>query len=181
MSENKNTSQVQALVAEIKDGLSQCISSRKDEVRVMQAMLSDPTYEVQVYDKNGPSAVYSPCQDFRSMCASVIASAAKVTGAEAESMMSDYSVSKAEATSMVNISKEFINTFLQTGRKLPLGGRADSDISLSSKHIPAKVRSCPHKVGVNEDGTNMYTRNPTTVAAHSSIRVYSPCPSWVTE
>lgn len=172
-------SQVEQLVEEIKNGLGQCISSHKDEVRVMQAMLSDPTYEVQIYGKDGPTETYNPCKDFRSMCSSVIASTARVSLAEAESMMNDYSVKKSEASSMINISKEFVNTFLQTGRKLPLGARESSDIAISLKHIPAHTRSCPHKVGVNDDGSNRYARNPTTVGAHDSIRVYSPCPSWV--
>jgi hypothetical protein len=145
----------------------------------MQAMLSDPSYEVQIYSKDGPTDTYNPCNDFRSMCSSIISSAARVSASEAEAMMSDYSVKKNEAASMVNLSKEFINTFLQTGRKLPLGGRETSDVALRAKHIPSKVRPCPHKVGVNEDGTNRYDRNPTTVGAHDSIRVYSPCPSWI--
>ena len=173
-------SQVEMLVKEIKDNLSQCNSSRKDEIRVMQAMLSDPTYSVQVYDKSGPTGeVYNPCQDFRSMCSSIISNAARISAAEAESMMSDYTVKKNEATTMVNVSKEFMSLYLDTGRKLPLGGRETSDISMSRKHVPAKVRPCPHKVGVNEDGTNRYDRNPTTVPAHDSIKIYSPCPSWV--
>lgn len=172
-------SQVEQLVNEIKTGLGQCSSSRKDETRVMQTMLSDPTYEVQVYGKDGPVETYNPCKDFRAMCASIIATAANVSSVEAESMMNDYEVKKNEATAMINISKEFINTYMQTGRKLPLGARETSDISISAKRIPARVRPCPHKVGVNEDGTNRYARNPTTVGAHDSIRVFSPCPSWV--
>ena len=176
---SENMSQVDSLVEEIKRGLSQRSASRKDEVRVMQAMLSDPTYEVNVYGKEGVVDTYNPCKDFRSMCASIISSAARVSGAEAESMMSDYSVKKNEASSMVNISKEYINTYLHTGRKLSLGGREKSDISLSLKEVPAKVRPYPHKIGINEDGSNMYSRNPTTVEAHESIRVQAPCPSWV--
>lgn len=172
-------SQVELLVKEIKTGLGQCSSSRKDEVRVMQAMLSDPTYEVQVYGKDGPVETYNPCKDFRGMCASIISTAAHISSTEAENMMNDYDVKKSEATSMVNLSKEFLNTYMHTGRKLPLGAREASDISLSIKHVPARVRPCPHKVGVNEDGSNRYSRNPTTVGAHDSIRVYSPCPSWV--
>lgn len=175
--ENKN--QVSALVDEIKKGLSQRSASRKDEIRVMQAMLSDPDYEVSVYDKNGVIDSYNPCKDFRSMCSSIIANTARVSSAEAESMMEGYNVKKAEAASMTNISKEFINTYLQTGRKLPMGGRAMSDVSLSLKEVPAKVRPCPHKIGVNEDGSNMYARNPAVVEAHESIRVQAPCPPWV--
>ena len=177
MSQNANT--VTNLLNEISTNLSQTSSSRKDEIRVMQAMLSDPSYAVSVYGRDGVEETYNPAEDFRSMCASVISHAAKVPAAEATQLMDGYAVSKAEATSMVNISKEFVNTFLKTGRKLPLGGREMSDISISQKHIPAHVRPCPHKVGVNEDGSNRYSRNPTSVGAHDSIKVYSPCPSWV--
>lgn len=171
--------ELNTLIDEIKKNLSQRSASRKDEMRVMQTMLSDPSYEVNVYGKEGIVDTYNPCKDFRSMCSSVISNTARVPIAEAESMMNDYTVKKNEASSMVNISKEFINTYLHTGRKLPLGGREMSDISLSLKEVPAKVRPCPHKIGVNEDGSNMYSRNPTTVEAHESIRVQAPCPSWI--
>lgn len=170
---------VNELVEEIKSGLSQRSASRKDEVAVMQAMLNDPTYEVTTYAKEGPVGTYNPCKDFRSMCSSIISSAARVPASEAETMMDSYTVKKAEATSMVNVSKEFVNTFLHTGRKLPLGGRERSDISLSLKEVPETIRPCPHKVGINEDGSSRYSRNPTTVGAHEAIRVHAPCPSWV--
>ena len=176
MSENPT---VKGLLTEISGGLSQVSSSRKDEIRVMQAMLSDPSYEVTIYGKDGPEGTYCPTTDFRSMCASVIANAAKVPTAEAEQLMSDYVVRKGEATSMVNISKEFVNTFLQTGRKLPLGPRETSDVSWSLKKVEASTRLYPQKVGVNDDGSDSYSKAPTTVPAHESVRVHAPCPPWV--
>ena len=168
MSEISTNPTVKGLLDEISSGLSQVSSSKKDEVRVMQAMLSDPSYEVNVYSKEGVVGTYNPTNDFRHMCASVISNAAKVPMAEAEQLMTDYSVKKSEAESMVNVSKEFVNTFIQTGRKLPLGAREKSDVSLSIK-----------KVGVNDDGTDRYSKTATTIPAHESVRVYAPCPSWV--
>lgn len=176
MSENASVKQ---LLKEISDGLSQVSSSRKDEVRVMQAMLSDPTYEVTIYGKDGPEGTYNPTNDFRGMCASIISNAAKVSSAEAEQLMDGYNVKKSEASSMVNISKEFVNTFLHTGRKLPLGAREKSDVSLSLKDVKAGTRLYPMKVGVNDDGSDRYSKTPTVVPAHESIRVHAPCPSWV--
>ena len=41
---------------------------------------------------------------------------------------------------MINISKQFIHTYLETGRKLPLGGREKSNISLVNKTIPETVK-----------------------------------------
>ena len=80
---------------------------------------------------------------------------------------------------MVNISKEFFNTFLQTGRKLPKGAREKSDVSQSQKKVAPSTRLYPQKVGVNDDGTPKYSKAPTTVAAHEAIRVHAPCPPWV--
>ncbi len=170
---------VKGLVNEIKTGLSQTSSSHKDEVRVMKAMLNDPSYEVSVYSKDGVVDTYNPCKDFRAMCSSIVSSAAKVPQAEAANMMESYEVKKSEAASMVNISKEFVNTFLHTGRKLPMGAREKSDVSLSLKMVAPSTRLYPQKVGVNDDGSARYSKSPTTVPEHEAIRVHAPCPSWV--
>lgn len=170
---------VKGLVNEIKTGLSQTSSSHKDEVRVMKAMLNDPSYEVSVYSKDGVVDTYNPCKDFRAMCSSIVSSAAKVPQAEAVNMMESYEVKKSEAASMVNISKEFVNTFLHTGRKLPMGAREKSDVSLSLKMVAPSTRLYPQKVGVNDDGSARYSKSPTTVPEHEAIRVHAPCPSWV--
>lgn len=170
---------VKTLLEEISSNLSQKSSSKKDEIRIMQAMLNDPTYEIDVYGKDGVESTYNPAKDFKGMCSSVISHAAKIPMEEANHLMEDYQVSKSEASSMINISKEFVNTFIKTGRKLPLGPRENSDISLSHKKVEATTRSYPQKIGVNDDGTDKYSKTPTTVPAHDSIRVHAPCPSWV--
>ena len=170
---------VTALIKDINENLKQTSSSRKDETAVMQAMLNDPGYEVNIYGKDGIEGTYNPTNDFRAMCASIISNAAKVPMAEATQLMSDYNVRKSEATSMVNISKEFVNAYLHTGRKLPLGAREKSDVSLSIKKVDATTRMYPQKVGVNDDGSDRYSKTPTTIPAHESVRVHAPCPSWV--
>ena len=92
------------LIADIKKNLTQKNASNKDEVAVMQAMLSDPSYEVTVYKKDGPVGTYNPCKDFRGMCASIIENTTKIPAAEAQAVMENYTVKKAEASSMVNVS-----------------------------------------------------------------------------
>lgn len=170
---------VKELIADITDNLSQTSASNRDEVRVMQAMLNDTDYQVSVYGKDGIVGEINPATDFRNMCASVMSNAAKIPMAEANQLMADYSVKKSEAEAMVDISKEFINTYLQTGRKLPLGAREKSDISLSIKHNPASIRTYPMKVGVNEDGSDRYAKQPTSVPAYDSLKVHAACPPWV--
>lgn len=167
------------LISEIKSNLSQTSSSQKDEVRVMKAMLNDREYKVGVYGKDGLESTYCPADDARQMMAGVLSSAAKIPQSEAEKLMENYEFKKSDATSMINISKEFTNTFVQTGRKLPLGGREKSNISLSIKEVEATTRSYPKKVGINADGSARYEKAETKVGAHQSIKVHASCPSWV--
>ena len=63
--------EVRAIVKDIKDNLSQKSSSLKDEVKVMQAMLNDKGYAVDVYGKDGKTGeTYSPSADARNMITS---------------------------------------------------------------------------------------------------------------
>lgn len=172
-------SAVDQLVKEIKDNLSQVSSSTKDEIRVMQAMLNDTNYEVGVYGNSGLKETYNPAKDFRGMLSSVIASTAKISKEEANSLVSEHEVTKAEATSMVNVSKEFVNTYLGTGRKLPFGGREKSNIALSGKDVAATTKTYPKKVGVNEDGSGRYETAERKVPAHTTAKVHASCPDWV--
>lgn len=172
---------VKDLVKEIHDGLKQKNSSQKDEVRVMQAMLNDTSFKVGVYGKDGKEGEYCPAEDFKSMASSIVASAAKINKKEAEEIISTYEVSKAEASSMVNISKEFINTYLDTGRKLPLGGRETTNFALVARQVEEKTKPCPKKVGVDESGNPIYDTPIKTIPAHTGLKAYSSCPSWMSK
>lgn len=172
-------STVQSLVNEIKEGLSQVSSSTKDEVRIMQAMLNDTEYEVGVYGASGLKETYNPAKDFRSMLSTVVSSTTKISKEEAASLVNDHEVTKAEATSMVNVSKEFVNTYIATGRKLPFGGREKSNIAISGKEVKETVKTYPKKVGVNEDGTGRYESGERKVPSHITAKVYGSCPDWV--
>ena len=172
-------STVQNLVKEIKDGLSQTSSSTKDEIRVMQAMLNDTEYEVGVYGNTGLKETYNPAKDFRGMLSGVVASTTKISKEEAAALVNDHEVSKSEATTMVNVSKEFVNTYIATGRKLPFGGREKSNIAISGKEVEETTKTYPKKVGVNEDGTGRYESGERKVPAHFTAKVYGSCPDWV--
>ena len=172
-------SAVLGLVKEIKDNLSQVSSSNKDEVRVMQAMLNDTEYEVGVYTNAGLKETYNPAKDFRSMLSGIISSTTKISKDESASLVSSYEVSKSDATSMVNVSKEFVNTYIGTGRKLPFGGREKSNIAISGKEVKETIKTYPKKVGVNEDGTGRYESGERRVPSHITAKVYGSCPDWV--
>lgn len=169
---------VKELVKEIRSNLSQVSSSQKDEVQVMRTMLNDREYKVDVYGKDGKEGEYCPSDDARSMISSVISSTTKISAAEAVKLANEHEFTKSEATSMIGISKEFINTFVETGRKLPLGGRKDSNVALAVKDVETANRTYPKRVGVNEDGTARIEKATVKVPAHKSIKVFGPCPNW---
>ena len=67
------------IIADIKGNIKQVSSSQKDEVRVMQAMLNDTSFEVGVYSNAGKVDTYNPAKDFRSMQSSIVSSVAKIS------------------------------------------------------------------------------------------------------
>lgn len=169
---------VKELIKEIQDTHKQVSSSQKDEVKIMQAMLNDETYEVGVYNKSGQIGTYNPAKDFRTMQAGIVASVAKIPKDEAKNLVSAYEVTKADATAMVGISKEFVNTYLDTGRKLSLGGREKSNFALSMREIPDTEKTYQRR---HDDGKGNITWEPgkKVIPAHKGLKARSSCPSWV--
>ena len=146
----------------------------------MNAMLNDPEFKVDIWGRNGIEGQYCPYDEARSMVANIIKDTTKITSQEASDLASKYKFGKQESRVMIDISKEFINTYIETGRKLPLGGRADSNISIAKKVKEARNNTFPKKVGVNNDGTDRYeTVDQGIIPAHGSLKVYSPAPSWL--
>jgi hypothetical protein len=170
----------------IKKTVSQNSSSKKDEVRVMQAILNDKEYKVGVFGKDGEVEKYCPSDDARSMSASIIASTTKISKDEAAKLAEEHDFSRSEAESMVGISKEFVNAYVKTGRKLPLGSREDMNVGLSLKTVEGKTRSYPKWTGatesyVDEDGTTkerkVYEHPEVTTQGYNSLRVHGSCPA----
>lgn len=153
---------VKELIEEINKTRTQTSASAKDETRVMRAMLNDPTYKVDVYGKTGIEGQYCPYEESRTMIANIIKSTTKINAKEAEDLANAYEFGKQESTIMVGLSKEFVNTYIETGRKLPLGGREHSNISIAKKVKPEKA---------SDSGK--------VTPSHNGLKVYSGCPSWL--
>ena len=161
---------VSEVISNINTNLSQKSASHKDEVMVMRAMLNDPNYSVDVYKNDGTTTPYCPGQDFKRVVTNVVSTVTHIPKKEAQELVDNYEFTKADAESMVNVSKEFVNSYLQTGRKLPLGGRYNSNIELLWKDIPEKETPIPNKQGM---------RSSVTIPAHGGIKVFQRCPKWV--
>ena len=174
---------VKELVKSIDKNRTQASSSKSDEISVMRAMLNDDTYEVKVFSESKgeiTTTTYSPYNDARELITNIISDATSISKSEASELSKSYEFGKQAASIMVNLSKEFINTYLDTGRKLPLGGREKSNISIKQRVKEETISSYPIKVGVNADGTDKYDRvTGEKIPEHNSLKVYSSCPSWL--
>lgn len=170
---------VRDLINEINTTRTQTSASAKDENRVMRAMLNDPTFVVGIYGRSGLEGTYCPYEEARALVTNIIKETTKIPTKEAIELADNYEFGKQEANIMIGLSKEFINTYLETGRKLPLGGRKDSNISISKKIKKERTGGYPQKVGVNSDGSDKFVENPNSIPEHGSLKVYSQCPSWL--
>ena len=167
---------VNELLADIQENHKQVSSSQKDEVRIMQAMMNDTSYEVGVYNKSGKIADYNPAKDFREMQRNIIASVTKIGKDEAAKLVEGYEATKSDATTMVNISKEFVNTYLSSGRKLPLGGREKANFALSEKIVPTTEKTYQRRI-VGANGEFTWEPGKKVIPEHKGLKAKSSCPS----
>ena len=123
---------VKEVIENINASRSQVSACAKDETKVMMAMLNDPTYKVDVYGRNGVEGVYCPYEEARTMVSNIIKDTTKINRNEANELANNYEFDKQNAVIMTGLSKEFINTYIQCGRKLPNAISAQNiDILLS--------------------------------------------------
>lgn len=166
-------------INDIKSNLKQRSASTKDEVTIMQSMLNDKDYSVEVYRKNGKNYLFCPAKEFRTMISGIVSNTTKINKEEATALVESYDFKRNEAQTLIDVSKEFINTYLDTGRKLKLGGRKDSDVSLIKKDYEAGLRRYPSRIGIGEDGKTVIEPKEIWVDSYSGVKASSPCPSWV--
>lgn len=168
------------LVQNIKTNLDQKSASKKDELLVMREMLNDSEYKVGIYNYDGLCGQYCPYEDARNMVANIIEDTTKISKQEASFLALNYEFSKSDASTIINLSKEFINTYLNTDRKLPLGGRESSNVSLLKKEVKPGVIKSPKKTGkLDSEGKEIYEMVPVEVKGYSSVSITGGCPKWV--
>lgn len=171
---------VAELIDDINETRNSVASNSKDELRVMRAMMNDTSYSVDVYGKDGKEGVYNPSEDMRGMISNIIKTTTHMPKAEADELATNYEFTKSDAQTMLNFSKEYVNTYLDTGRKFGFGGRSDRDIKIVKRVVEEHPNTYSKKIGVNDDGTNRYEQVVNgTIPRFTTVRVYSTCPSWV--
>ena len=170
---------VEEIIKEIRENRNKDSANGKDELKFMRAMLNDKEYEVDVYNSKEKISTFNPSEAARETLAIGIAGATKISNDEAIALAEQHEFGKREAQNYIGISKQFILGYGQTGRKINLGTRVDSDISISMKEEEAKPCSYPKKVGVDDNGKDIYENviGDKMTPAHWKLSASSPCPS----
>ena len=170
---------VRELIKEIATSKTHNNANSKDEETIALAMLNDRSYVVDVYDKKGNTTQYSPFSSSRSVVANIIETVNKTTPEEANNLAQNYEFKKEDAKSIVEFSKEFINTYLHTGRKLPLGSRARSNVSLLEITKEARTTNYPAPTGIDSSGQKTYELATSSTPEYDTIKVCGKCPSYL--
>ena len=77
---------VRSLIEDINATRTQASASAKDEIKVMRAMLNDPTYKVDVYGKSGVEGQYCPYDEARAMISSILKDTTRMSTKESEEL-----------------------------------------------------------------------------------------------
>ena len=158
----------QEVFNDVKNGVKQKSSSKKDEIIIMKALMNDTEYSTKIYGTKDGVDIHFPSQELRKVVANAVSDITKIPNKEATELVKNYEFTKSDAQTMVNFSKEFVYQYLQTGRKLPIGGRLDSDVELIWKNIAARKANIPN----NENKI-------ITVPSHGGIRAINKTPNWI--
>lgn len=171
----KETGTVIDVIRDIQNTRTQVSANARDELRVAQAMLNDPTYSVDIYGKTGVIATYCPYEETRGMIASILKDTTHISTKEATELANGYSFDKNTAEAMIHFSKEFISTYTQTGRKLPLGCRATSNVALIAKHKEPKESSYPVPTP-DGNGNTIYNSSSSITPGYDTLKAIGTCP-----
>ena len=176
----KEPVKVKELISQISESRTQRSANAKDEVEVMKAMLNDPTYKVDVWSRKGIVGQICPRESATQIGANIIKETTKMSNNEAYDLASRYEYTKQDAQNAIAISKEFILGYLETGRKLPLGAREESNAVLELKQKEEKLSTFPAPTGVDANGEKIYTNKSNgVIPAHKVVKASGSCPAWV--
>lgn len=172
MAENENKSSLEEMIAEIKANTSQVAINRNDEVRVMKEMLNDPNFSVSIYDKNsGYIGQRCPHEEATGFVKNVIQTTTGLDARDSKHLADNYEFTKRDATFMLTNMRDFMSTYLSTGRKINIVQSASSEANLFARDVKPLVKTIPASEGSKE------TKQMTT-SAYTKIISSSKCPKY---
>lgn len=142
-------------------------ASKVDEIRVMRGMLNDPDFSISIYDKNkGMIGSRCPREEAVKFAANVSSSITGLDIKSATEIANGYEFTKKDAIFLIDNAKDFVSTYLETGRKLPIVQSATTEASLIVRHVDEKTKPVPNGTGT------------TTIPAYDKVVSKSKCPKY---
>ena len=159
------------LMTEIREVTKKQKSCNKvDEIRVMRTMLNDPDFEVSIYDKNkGLIGTRCPRTEAVKFISNVCSAVTGIDSKSADELANGYEFTKKDAIFLLDNSRDFTQTYLTTGRKLPIVQSEKSQAELLVKSIPEKEKAIPAGDSVKQI---------TKVPGYDKIVAKSKCPKY---
>lgn len=162
---------IKSLMEEIrKTTKKQRSASRVDEIRVMRTMINDPEYSVSIYDKNkGYIGTRSPREEAVKFISNVTSAITGIESKSAYELAKRYEFTKKDACFLLENHKDFTQTYLSTGRKLPIIQTESAEASIFSRELSEREKSVPSGTGSNKNSI---------VPAYTKIVCRSKCPKY---
>lgn len=136
------------LVQFIAENTSQVSISKADEVSVMQSMLNDENFKIAVFDRTkGYIGSRSPRETALSIINDAICGVTGMGSKEASELSKSYEFTKRDASRYVTITKDFMSTYLQTGRKINVMNDSRDEASINLKYIESHEKKVPDQNG----------------------------------
>lgn len=142
----KTDTSTDELIKSIIEKTNQTAINKTDEVELMQCMLNDKDFKVAIYDRNkGYLGSRSPRCDAISIAVDTLAGATGMSTVEAYALTEDYEFTKRDASRFINIGKDFISTYLQTGRKMNLVSEPRCEATVNLRYVEEHDKNVPDR------------------------------------
>ena len=143
----------------IESSKKQRSQNRNDEIRVQRAMLNDPNFKVGIYDKKeGLIGERCPREEAVQFIADVSSAITGLDKPTTSKLANDYEFSKKDAQFFINMNKDFISTYLKTGRKYGLVQNEDCEASILYRPTSSREKIIPAKDGFKTTVLPSYTK-----------------------
>ena len=104
---------VREVIDTVTKNVKQKSASKKDEITVMKALMNDTEYSTNIYGTLNGVDTHYPSKELRKVVASAVSNITKLPIKEATELADKYEFTKNDAQAMVNLSKEFVYSYLQ--------------------------------------------------------------------
>jgi hypothetical protein len=136
-----------SLLEDIKEASKKHTSiNRLDEVNVMRGMINDPGFSVAVYDKkNGYIGQRCPREEAVGFVKNIIAGATGLDARDSLHLAEHYQFTKRDAVFLLDNMRDFLTTYLDTGRKINILQSETGEAAVYLKQVDKKTKIIPDK------------------------------------